>query len=342
MGTMDGGARPATIDTINPHDRDLFIERVRTFLNDDLLTNHTPWDAGNWNRQRRTYQRVFHRTLSAMCGLCQLQVLDIGINIRFTKESYELPPAEHNTYVQQQIDTQQIAGKIQACAQDRNVRCILMKVEYTYTWNYMGHTSFVLFDTHKKIQIPFDPHDGLSAQVSHIRTLCSLGPLLPGYRVMPAEACTWANKDDCIQEVFQHDMTIDEKAQCGILVQLVALCCLRFRYLNPKGMADILIAAYPTHPLRKVMVKKLIRWYDDIIKLNRGGEDNRQKFVKKMLPDSTIGCSCVSPQTGRMCRRKSCKDESYSSVYCWQHRHIIMNPVADSKKCNAPLQLCYV
>jgi hypothetical protein len=192
-----------------------------------------------------------------------------------------------------------------------------------------------MFDFRQRVQIFFNPDDGLDGPSSSA-AFAALPPLLAGWTVASAaQTCEslWANS---LQQWFESAIDTEEHGTCGLMVVLVCWVCVRFQYFNPLKVAQLIKSSFPNVAARSVFLLQFISWYRSV--LNDINGNNVQPG--KWFPETpNVRCHVILPTTGRLCSRAGCPPPN-SGVPCWcaQHRAVIGNLGSDDRRCNAPQQ----
>lgn len=327
------------MDHIQGPARAILITNLRQYLLEDLTDRNAPAWVGEWNKTSADYHRVMQRTLRQTCSVCVgYATLNISQHIMQTQSADEWRShLERNLQIPADARTQ-----IDQCAGSPIIKCIILRLRVRY-WTNGGHAAFFLFDTRRRLQFFFDMDDFLLMNdgTPRIKSFATgFGtmrvPILPGFKVVPPPSLAWGQREQSMQRVFESGAEdVGLIGQCGILSQLVIMCCVRFCYWNPKDMADMIMLALPTPPDRINFVHVFITWYDDVSRPRLSATD----FEEKVHPPSSTGCPCFSWRTGRLCTRPSCREGNH--IYCWQHRHMIRNPLQrQNKKCATSQLTC--
>lgn len=329
----------AWMDRIHGQHRALMRSRLRTYLREQLTKPNDPMWVGEWDTSRSTYWRVMKRTMGRTCSV---YIGLASVDIPYAAQQIPNEAQWRNTIESRLEIANDVQARLVQYSADPKIRCMILRVRISYGAQRPGHAAFLIFDTKRRLQIYFDSDDFLmvnantSNPFSITRAFCTFQqPLIPGYTIPSPEQCAWNVQTECLQHVMETGMQgVGLTGQCGILAQLVLLCCTRFRYFNPKDMADLIIEALPTQAERRDFIHVLLMWY---YKISQPGLTDNE-FDSLAHPETTH-CPCFSPNMKRICRRTSCSEGS--RIYCWQHRHLISNPHQTvNKRCGAPHVVC--
>jgi hypothetical protein len=318
------------MDSIAANKRAAFKLKCCAYIS-DLASYNPHWIAGPWDQSPQGYTESHARILQRICSTCRLSP-EVHNNALYIKKTMCGPctPAAMTAY----FDTLSLPSRISNClasvGKKKTVVCPVF-----IEWNeQIGHAVFIIFDLKRKLQLFFDPHHGLDVQGNTGRMVRAIAKhkFHADYNTPPISQMIWANLNDSLQSKVEVGMDIDDTGLCGILSLLVALICIRFNYYNPKHMADMISGSVSQHG------NQLITWYDHLREAclnNDSAKINRIVF----RPSSDGYCSVFNSKTGNCCSRKVCR-VGHCQYHCWQHRHIMMNCNANSKKCNATQKRC--
>lgn len=217
-----------------------------------------------------------------------------------------------------------------------NIRSVWMLLNFQWKSDGVdcGHAAILLFDIKRKLQIVFDPHTGNNVPNDIGIALCRR-KFHQEYANVDAVDSMPADWRMSIQQRMQEVMHVDERGMCGILCLLVMVCCLRFGYLNPGHVATLITELMVN--VQRQIGNRLISWYEHIRVIN---PDNIAQFREAVLPVSHAGrCRVYSRITTRVCSRPSCRNAGGRNL-CWQHRHIILNRMAENMRCATDQEPC--
>lgn len=326
------------LDLVQGSTRAALKAALRTYLTNDLLgQGDVPiWIAGRWNTRTQTYTQVFRDTFKRYCG-----VLAASASLLITQDGAR---QDFSQFVRTNVRIpDDVRVLMEECVRPGSkTRAILLKLNISYAWHPSGHAALLVFDVQRRMQIMFDPDDSLM-NANNTRSAFSFTsafadmqePLLPGFACAAASEMGYTRFGERLQRFFQGVVDSEHHGLCGVLVQVVAMCCARFAYWNPKDISDMIKELFVNRNQRENLVYNMIGWYDRVCDANLSAE----LFQQKVHPPSSIGCKCFSAKMGRMCSRASCREGQ--SVFCWQHRHLLQNiRQTRSKKCGARQSPC--
>lgn len=322
------------MDRVQGHNEHALRTAVAGYIHD--LCDHKPiWLGGDWNRNANVYKDTFFRIIQRYCNACQLNnnVCEIRIDVPHHPQSANYP------FLQQLVENNvHLPNQVTSCLNSNNTNIRAVWVWLNFQWvrangTRGGHAALLVFDRFRKKQIVFDP-DWYYDRNMLPNVLCE-HQFHPRYDLIPVNQSTWATGDTNLQRSVQEIMHVDETGVCGILSLLVMLCCMRFDYINPFHMANILkpVLRDPT----ALYGNKLIAWYDDLRRLPNG------QLVSALYPACVNGprqCSVYSKITSTLCKRKACRFGEQRCM-CWQHKFQSMNKPSGNKKCNANHVQCH-
>ena len=319
--------------TGTPQQTTLLKSAVKRYI-DDLIADHAIWLAGHWPAFDDINMRTVRKLTSIVCSTCQYQ------NAHSQALIIDWPHCSSQAQADAQMATVQLPTKVLSCLQGPTPsRSIVVWVRFHW-FNSAGvethsHSSFMVFDTKKKLQIVFDPGWNPASAGSAASAL-SRRQFHPAYRNCTVAECAESTSATSIQIRLEPFVHIDERGLCSCLTFLVLLCCFRFHYFNPKHIARI-ISDYIDHPTRHDKMNSLIDWW--VLLRNRTGDS----FRKRVFPLPSDGyCRVYGTSSGRCCPRKVCNTTHNDRSMCWQHLHLVRRVVGPSKKCMAPFGQCPV
>lgn len=318
-----------SIDTLLYPHRHEFVLAVNAYI-EDLVNKHEIWLADDWNRDTIDYAIHHRRILRNVCSTCQYTRHHNVLNIIVPSTVDTTAKLESYLATHVKLPTETIR-----CLDERKVKSawVLLYIKYS-AWTY-SHAALLVFDIKRKVQIVFDP------DMEHNDDLCiasalSRRQLHPKYENIYINIIRkgYKNINPSIQERVEAHMSSDEQGVCGIISLVVMLVCLRFNYLNPLDVSNI-IADYITLPSKRTLANQLITWYDKLIKTKD------DKLLKHLFPPSTKGmCNVYIPDKKALCERPVCSDGSPVQCMCWQHRHLVINKKNADESCAARQKPC--
>ena len=329
-----------SIDRLAGQARNTLQRSIKMYLR-DLVQGQPIWLANDWDQRTVEYQHSYQKIIRSICSTCQYEsisgetggCMNIHLRPRFKTEGD----------LDQYVAHLRLPSKTIECLEKGGNRIVWVCVNISwYDMNHDrvdGHTIIMMFDTKRKVQVLFDPAWGFNWNQIGYHLIGVSNALMrrqfhPRCTPVNSRFWTWPRTDQSLQfHVEKHikNTSKDEGGLCGILSILVMLTCIRFNYYNPKDVADMMVSCLT----KRTLINELISWYEDIRTTN-----DREKFIEKIMPISTENiCRAFSPSTGRLCKRPSCTIGP-ARCMCWQHRALIMNCNANSKKCGTKQASC--
>lgn len=273
-----------------------------------------------------TYLHTMRKVLALTCSSCQYGN-DAPTDLVFRVDARQVHTAAGADAA---VARAHVSDRLRACLNNPPSKTIIMWVHINF--EDVGHASAVLFDTRRRLQIVFDP-DWKRDDPWSISNALTRHQFHPAYTVMSEASCAPPTWSQSIQRRLQAHMHADELGICGILTIFVLVCCIRFNYLNPKHVANI-IADYIDRPTYRPVANQLISWYDKIRRCN-GDAFRSRVFV---TPSDGM-CRVYGMSTRACCPRKSCNSSHGDRAMCWQHRYLVRNNKGNMK-CASPQQPC--
>ena len=198
--------------------------------------------------------------------------------------------------------------------------------------NGLGHATMMFVDYRSRTQIFYDGH----GRTSQWKALCDIEPLVPGFRVVPAdEALDFPG----LQDHLERWLDDDQFGTCGLTTLLTLIVARRFNYWHFPVIAMAIREAYPGEVEASLVMQGFVDKYEkSLLALNPRtvgnlSDEDKETLFSALFPPMR-DCLVYSESSGRLCRRKACQRGPVQS-HCWQHRNIMQSPYRRSKKCVA-------
>lgn len=330
------------MDTITHANRQILRQNVKSYMDSILAQLPHVIDVG-WENIVSNSARAFGNILKDFCGSPQTVPLtgfvtfDISdiFELNVTNEVVDQVADE----CKEALDDASAYGgngfkarvhRILANGKQNKRRFYVLYVSF-YTSHNMFHATSLIFDTHLRRQIFFDPDATQSSKT--VRLFDRIGAIHPAYTAFPSPRAL--NDGPSFQGVFENVLPQDSGADddphvnrgvCAVLNFLVGLLVLRFQLFNPKEITDALLALPNNQRLSFIQRSKAL-----FMNVCLDGISYQQ--ITESIRDKTSNAPCgvFCHTSKRFCRRNRC----HGSNFCWQHRWIVSNRDSASKKCVA-------
>jgi hypothetical protein len=325
-------------------DRAALAPSVRASLK-ALVAGQPLWLAGRWTRRR--YSKYMQAWLNHICNACTFSSGTFGAAFQLTlpaTDTQRATQAAYNERIAYLFDpTHAFIGTLiehlELCrtAQRRVAICYVVFKWLDYEGNAYpyNHASILMFDFRHRVQIFYNPDDGLDIVSSSV-AFAALPPLLAGWTVASAAQTCEPLVSNSLQKWFESAIHEEEHGMCGLMVALVCWVCVRFQYFNPLKVAKLIKSAFTSEATRATFVLRYISWFDALITDIQQGTAQASRWFPA-TPD--VPCHVVSPTTGRLCSRDGCPPPNNGvASWCAQHRAVIGNLGSPDRRCNAPQQ----